>query len=158
RHLIETSGFAEVLSHLRWTTDASLEDVRASWLAAPAKALDVLDRFVPPPGKSDSQRLGMLLSKANVLNFQGEPNRAYDVLAETRSWVEQQDSVAEFGLATVIFFQGVSALRRGETENSILCRGESSCILPIVPAAVHTNPTGSRLAIRHFTEYLEQFP
>ena len=26
------------------------------------------------------------------------------------------------------------------------------------PAAVHTNPAGSRLAIRHFTEYLEQFP
>ena len=39
-----------------------------------------------------------------------------------------------------------------------MCRGESSCILPIAPAAVHTNPTGSRLAIRHFTEYLEQFP
>ena len=39
-----------------------------------------------------------------------------------------------------------------------MCRGESSCILPISPAAVHTNPTGSRLAIRHFTEYLEQFP
>ena len=39
-----------------------------------------------------------------------------------------------------------------------MCRGESSCILPIAPAAVHTNPAGSRLAIRHFTEYLEQFP
>jgi hypothetical protein len=39
-----------------------------------------------------------------------------------------------------------------------MCRGESSCIVPIVPAAVHTVPTGSRLAIRHFTEYLKQFP
>ena len=29
---------------------------------------------------------------------------------------------------------------------------------PDRPAAVHTNPAGSRLAIRHFTEYLEQFP
>src|SRR5262249_54528681 len=34
----------------------------------------------------------------------------------------------------------------------------SSCILPIAPAAIHTNPTGSRRAIRHFTEYLERFP
>src|SRR5262249_25584577 len=33
-----------------------------------------------------------------------------------------------------------------------------SCILPIAPAAVHTNPTGSRRAIRHFAEYLERFP
>ena len=52
----------------------------------------------------------------------------------------------------------MTALRRGENENCIECRGESSCILPISPAAVHTNPTGSRLAIRHFTEYLRQFP
>ena len=39
-----------------------------------------------------------------------------------------------------------------------MCRGESSCIFPISPAAVHTNPAGSRLAIEHFTEYLEHFP
>ena len=49
-------------------------------------------------------------------------------------------------------------LARGETDNCVMCRGESSCILPIAPAAVHTNPTGSRLAIGHFTEYLEKFP
>jgi len=52
----------------------------------------------------------------------------------------------------------VAALRRGENENCIACRGESSCILPISPAAVHQNPAGSRLAINHFTEYLERFP
>ena len=66
--------------------------------------------------------------------------------------------MAEAWLYTVIYFQGVTALRRGENDNCVMCRGESSCILPISPAAVHTNPTGSRLAIKHFTEYLEQFP
>ena len=49
-------------------------------------------------------------------------------------------------------------MRRGENENCLDCRGESSCILPIAPAAVHTIPAGSRLAIRHFSEYLEAFP
>ena len=39
-----------------------------------------------------------------------------------------------------------------------MCQGDSACLLPIAASAVHTNPTGSRLAIRHFTEYLEQFP
>ena len=39
-----------------------------------------------------------------------------------------------------------------------MCRDESSCILPISPTAVHTNPLGSKTAIHHFTEYLEQFP
>src|SRR6202043_2483421 len=38
------------------------------------------------------------------------------------------------------------------------CRGESSCIIPIAPAALHSYPAGSRLAIKHFTEYLTQFP
>ena len=39
-----------------------------------------------------------------------------------------------------------------------MCRGESSCIIPISSAAVHTNPEGSRLAIHHFMEYLNRFP
>src|SRR5437879_5330280 len=38
------------------------------------------------------------------------------------------------------------------------CRGESSCILPLAPSAIHGNTLGSRLAIKHFTEYLRQFP
>jgi hypothetical protein len=61
-------------------------------------------------------------------------------------------------LYTFIFSQGVTALRQGETENCVMCRGESSCILPISPAAVHIHPEGSRVAIRHFTEYLDEFP
>ena len=100
----------------------------------------------------------MLISKAILFNYEGEPNRAYEVLEQSRAWVEKNRKLAEEGLYTLIYFQGVTALRRGETDNCIMCRGESSCILPIAPAAVHTNPTGSRLAIRHFTEYLEQFP
>jgi hypothetical protein len=71
---------------------------------------------------------------------------------------EADDSVAAEWLYTIIYFQGVTALRRGENDNCIMCRGESSCILPIVPAAVHTKPEGSRAAIVHFTEYLQRFP
>ena len=48
-------------------------------------------------------------------------------------------------------------MRLGENENCILCRGESSCIVPINTAAVHTKPA-DRAAIGYFTEYLEQFP
>src|ERR1700677_2695964 len=39
-----------------------------------------------------------------------------------------------------------------------MCRGESSCIIPISPSAVHANRLGSELAVKHFMEYLEQFP
>jgi hypothetical protein len=158
RQAMDTSGFYQALAHLRWKPDASLEEIRDNWQSVGARMIEELDTALPPPGKSDSQRLLILLSKANVLNYEGKPSAAYELLEQTRSWVEPHDALAELGLYTVIFFQGVAALRRGETENCVMCRGESSCIIPIVPAAVHTNPTGSRLAIRHFTEYLQQFP
>jgi hypothetical protein len=158
RQPMDTSGFYQALAHLRWNLDASLEEIRDNWQGVAARMIQELDTALPPPGKSDSHRLLILLSKSGVLNYQGETNRAYALLEETRQWVEPQDALAELGLYTVIFFQGVTALRRGETENCVQCRGETSCIIPIAPAAVHTNPTGSRLAIRHFSEYLEQFP
>src|SRR5262249_6928669 len=82
----------------------------------------------------------------------------YEVLQEARRRVEGSDSLAQRWLYTLVFFQGVVGLRRGENENCIDCRGEGACIFPLRPSAIHANPAGSRLAIRHFTEYLEQFP
>ena len=71
----------------------------------------------------------------------GNPKRAYEVLAEARSLVETDRALMRDGLYTVIFLQGVTALRRGETDNCVMCRGESSCILPIAPAAhAHDTP------------------
>ena len=102
--------------------------------------------------------VALLMTKAQLLNYEGEPNRSYEVAHEARSVAETDDQLASEWLYTIIFCQGVTALRLGENENCILCRGESSCILPIAPAAVHTKPEGSRMAIRHFTEYLQQFP
>ncbi len=103
-------------------------------------------------------RFTLLMTKAMLLNYEGEPRRAYEFLEQARSWVESEDAIADKALYTLVYFQGVTALRRGETDNCVMCRGESSCILPIVPAAVHADKTGSRLAIQHFTEYLEKFP
>ena len=159
RQRIDTGGFLEIVDHLRrWPPDASLDKIRDIWRAAGPRTIQDLDRILPPQGKSDSLRLKILLSKVSIFNYEGETDRAYELLAQTRAWVEKSGPLAELGLYTLIYFQGVTALRRGETENCIMCRGESSCILPIVPAAVHTNPAGSRLAIRHFTEYLAPVP
>ena len=80
------------------------------------------------------------------------------MLNQLRSDVETDRELSREFLFTIVFYQGLTALRCGETENCVLCRGESSCILPIAPAAIHTNPLGSRQAIEHFTEYLKQFP
>ena len=53
---------------------------------------------------------------------------------------------------------GVVHMRRGETENCLDCRGPSSCIFPIAPAAVHLKPSGSREQSVKFTEYLREWP
>jgi len=158
RIAMDTSAFYSALAHLRWPADASLEQIGDNWRTVDARMAEELEKALPPPGASDSQRLLILLSQASLFNYQGEPQRAYDLLEETRSWVEKHQQLSELGLYTVIFFQGVAALRLGETENCVKCRGDSSCILPIGPAAIHANPTGSRLAARHFAEYLQQFP
>ena len=74
--------------------------------------------------------------------------------------VEADPVAAEDWLYTVVIFQGITASFSvcSETDNCIMCRGESSCILPLAPAAIHTKPLGSQLAIKHFKEYLEEFP
>ena len=58
----------------------------------------------------------------------------------------------------LVAWLGIIALRQGEVANCIECVGPSSCIFPILPDAVHTNPAGSRQAIQHFLAYLEDSP
>ena len=54
------------------------------------------------------------------------------------------------------FQLGVSHLRVGETRNCCLRANPDSCILPIREGGIHTEPEGSRQAIRYFTQVLEQ--
>ncbi len=158
---MDISGLTVVLAALEpWEPGASLEKIRESWREPGHKLIAKLEGTLEDARRAGDHRkvAAMLMTKALLFNYEGEPNRSYEVLQEARSLVEGVDRLAREFLYTIIYFQGAAALRRGENENCIMCRGESSCILPIAPSAVHTNPAGSRLAIHHFTEYLEQFP
>ncbi|HKI20895.1 MAG TPA: CRTAC1 family protein [Isosphaeraceae bacterium] len=92
-----------------------------------------------------------------LLMYQGKFN-------EAALWTER--AIADAGApgipaglkANLRALLGVIHLRRGETENCLECMGPSSCIFPIAPEAVHMKTSGSREAIRHFTEYLRQRP
>ena len=160
RHImVDTSGFATFNSLLpAWKPSASLEEISKIWSGLAYREIAEIDRRLAGADMDEQARVLMLFMKASLLNSEGEAAKSYDVLEQLRSIVEGDPKSARRTLASVIYFQGVTALRRGENDNCIMCRGESSCILPISPAAVHTNPTGSRLAIKHFTEYLDQFP
>jgi hypothetical protein len=156
----DTAGYERILKKLKpWHPSASLEVVADSWRSVGFRLAEQLDRVAAQhPNLSNNDRVNLLMHKASLFNYEGEAQQAYEFLKTARRLMEADDELATEYLYSVIFFQGVTALRIGETDNCVLCRGESSCIFPLSPAAVHTKPEGSRLAIKHFTEYLHRFP
>lgn len=156
---VDVSGYHLVHSQIQpWDPQASLAEISHRWQHVEGAIMSSIDQFLRTPNLDTRAKVLAGLDKARILNHAGKPKEAYQVLQRVRSLVEGEPRVAEERLFTIIYCQGVTALRLGENDNCILCRGESSCILPLSPAAVHTNPTGSRQAIEHFTEYLRQFP
>jgi hypothetical protein len=159
RRSLETSGFVVVIQMLKpWPVGSTLAEIGQRFQGVGYRDIEAIETELARGTISDKQRIDLLLRKAALFLYEGEPDRAYHVLEPLRAWIESKDELAEAWLYSVICFQGVTALRRGENDNCIACRGESSCILPISHTAVHVNPAGSRLAIRHFTEYLARFP
>jgi hypothetical protein len=155
RKLIETSGIYAVFMNITpWGPNATLEDYADAYQQSVPRGLASMERNL----KSGRYPLEMvMMTKVNLLHAQGNPHEAYKTLEEFQSRIKGTDLESDL-LYTIIYYKGVTALRMGENDNCIMCRGESSCIFPISPAAVHTNPSGSRLAIEHFNEYLRLFP
>ena len=155
----DTSGFYAVAEKMQpWSPDASLPEIARHWDRIGYRNIEQIDAQLADPGKADGGELRLLMSKSKFLLYEGAAEASYDTLTMLRSKFLANEKYARNLLANVIFAQGIAAFRKGENDNCILCRGESSCIVPISAAAVHTNPTGSRLAIKHFKEYLELFP
>ena len=156
---IDDSGYSVVVELMKpWADGTSLEQVRDAFKDAGRKHLPFFDGILVKPGLPADTRLAALIGKATMLLYEGDATPAYDILADARRVVEAAPELDQDWMSTVMFLQGVAGLRRGETDNCVLCRGESSCIVPINPAAIHKNATGSRQAIQHFTEYLERHP
>src|SRR5262249_17740280 len=82
---LDTSGSSQAVSHLRWTPTASLAEVAANWRSVVPRMIEELDTALPPIGKSDTHRLLILVSKANVLNMKGETQAAYELLEQSRA-------------------------------------------------------------------------
>ena len=160
RKPLDTSGFAVVVPGVTpWPPSASLEEIMAIW-KNPGSRINqkVKQALEGSNGRTLEQKLPLILMRSQLFNYEGEPAKGYEELKAARAQLEGKEAESTRWLYSIIYCQGVSALRQGENENCIMCRGESSCILPIAPSAVHTNPAGSRLAITHFTEYLKRFP
>jgi Tfp pilus assembly protein PilE len=159
RQQTDTSGLTPLASAMpRWRPESSLEEISNIWRSAGPREIEKIDRQLADRDCPEKLRLDLMVLKSLFLNSQGDAEKSYQVLSELRKTIELKEQLAIPSLSSLIYLQGVTALRRGENDNCVNCRGESSCILPIASSAVHINPTGSRTAIKHFTESLDRFP
>jgi hypothetical protein len=156
---IDESGYMSAIPRIKpWMDPTSLDEVAAAFHRLGYRRIREIDTALARGSVSAYEEVEVLIAKASLFLYEGDAPAAYGVLEQARARAEATDALAEKWLYTVIFFQGMAGLRRGETDNCVHCRGAGACIFPLTPTAVHTDPTGSRLAIRHFTEYLERFP
>lgn len=158
RKPFDASAFEFVLKRIKWSPRASLQEVSEAFAHPGRDTIRELDQVIASGNVPPEPLVGLRALQATCWNYEGEPAKAYELLSQLRAHVEADKDLSVDWLYTLIYLQGVTALRRGENENCIMCRGESSCILPIAPAAVHLNQEGSRTAIGHFTQYLARFP
>ena len=135
---VDTSGFSVLnLALLRWKPDASLKEISDVWSEGASRAIKQIEERMADGTRTEEERLFDVMQEASIFNSEGQPEKSYALLEQVRSLVEQDERIARAVLASVIYFQGICAMRRGENDNCIMCRGESSCILPVSPAAVH---------------------
>jgi hypothetical protein len=158
RWQIDVSGFGAITSLVpQWRPDVSLQELSNIWRGVAIREIEKMDRELAQRDRDTNSGIKLSLQKALMLNSEGRAEESYKLLEEVRSVIESEPELALAAKASVTYLQGVTALRWGENDNCVLCLGECSCILPIAPSAVHTDPRGSRAAIKHFTEYLSLF-
>ena len=159
RQPLDTSGFTSVLLQFKpWQDPTSLESIRDSFVGLGRNAIAEIDQTWKQGPRLPGRDIQLLMNKATLSLYEGDAREAYQALSHARTLTESNPNEANQFLYTLIYLQGVAGLRRGENDNCLQCRGDGACIFPLRPTAIHRDPTGSRIAIKHFTEYLQQFP
>ena len=128
RSPIDESGYLAIMRIVApWPKETSLLSVSKRFQGAAKRAVADIDRYLLKTDISTNDRSIAEFTRASFLNFDGDPDKAYESLVNSRRILESAPELAEKSLFTIIYFQGVTALRKGENENCIMCRGESSC-------------------------------
>jgi FG-GAP-like repeat/ASPIC and UnbV len=143
---------------------ASLNEYRDVIAARPRRARAVLEErrarlelgAAPSLGQA-TEAIGLYRDFAFVALYEGDHDAAASWLTKAYELARMPGMPAAIR-ANMMALLGINALRRGEEDNCIGCVGPSSCIFPIGPDALHTQPAGSREAVRWFMSYLDEWP
>ena len=138
--------------------ERSLDHIRECYDKAGYRGVEAIQHQLELSPVFPQQRVDQFITMARLYLYEGDFAKAGAVLENVRALIEADPGRLHKDFPTVLFLQGVAALRRAETENCVVCGCDSSCIFPIKPEAVHQKPEGSRQAIRFFAEYLKLFP
>jgi hypothetical protein len=159
RQAIDDSGFTVANHYVRKVEDPqSLEHIRDCYDRIGYRGIEEHERELAQGNQLPDQELNHLLTIAQLALYEGDYLRAADTLGRARARAATDPERFRTGLPTVVFLQGLAALRRAETENCVESCCEGSCIFPLRLEAVHRKPEGARQAVRFFTEYLRQRP
>ncbi len=153
----DDSGYSASIRFSKPIADpSSLGEMRASVEGREARGIAYLEAKLAALSASDlatSANIRLLMGSLRM--FHGDWAAASEEFAHAQA---ADPSRPEAFRANQEALRGVAALRRGEVENCVACCNESSCIFPLDAKAVHLRTSGSREAIRRFTDYLHQRP
>src|SRR3954447_16300442 len=91
---LDAGGFSAVLPTLRpWQPSASLEEISFSFRRAGHRLIDRIDRSLTQEKRSAQVQIVPLLMKAACLNYEAEPDRAYQLLEQVRSRIEDRPAL-----------------------------------------------------------------
>lgn len=127
--------------------DRGLAEIESLMKQADAKPL--------PEPEQNERRTRLQMFAGLLYMYEGRFERAEELFARAG---QENPTLAVQMRANLTGLRGIAALRRGELDNCVACVGESSCIYPLSPEAIHQNQAGSRRALTFFQDYLSKRP
>src|SRR5260370_9928816 len=116
----DTGGFIAILSGLQPIKDpSSLESIRDAFEDLDRRGIAEIDKRLASDDLPVENKPALFLSKASLFMYGGDPPAAYEVLQQARALCKSSDPLAAEWLSSIVFFQGVPGLRRGEIRHCV---------------------------------------
>lgn len=100
-------------------------------------------------------------NKAKELLFSGDTEaaiRMFQALVEQSQSTMGVNGLSSFEEASLDDYLAISYFRHGEIQNCVHDHSSASCIIPIAPSAIHHQTSGSKGAVRSYSQILENEP